>query len=220
MENKLPSYIAFAGSTRIAAGSLRQVALRVKQESDAAPQARILVFNATSSDLIDFDLRGTEDDVLARLALIEKLEAPPEAEPPGEPAPAGPGRPKLGVVAREVTLLPRHWDWLKSQPGGASVALRKLVEQAKRASVMVDRLRRAQNAAFNFMSALGGNLENFEEATRALFAADRARFEALVAPWPADIADHLRQLATLVFQTAEATQSTESAPETRETPAP
>lgn len=206
MENKAPSYIAFAGSTRIAAGSLRDVALRVKQESDAAPLTRILVFNATSSDLIDFDLRGTEEDVLGRLALIEQLESPPEAEPPPvEPsAPAGPGRPKLGVIAREVTLLPRHWDWLKSQPGGASVALRKLVEQAKRASVMADRLRQAQNAAFNFMSAMGGNLENFEEATRALFAADRVRFEALIAPWPADIADHLRLLSALVFQTAEA----------------
>jgi hypothetical protein len=114
--------------------------------------------------------------------------------------PRGPGRPKLGVVAREVTLLPRHWDWLNSQPGGASVTLRKLVEQARRASEGRDRVRQSQDAANRFMSAIAGDLPGFEEATRALFAANTGRFDECVASWPADVRDHARKLATVALQ--------------------
>jgi hypothetical protein len=98
-------------------------------------------------------------------------------------------------VAREVTLLPRHWEWLSAQPGGASVALRKLVEQARRASGDKDRSRAARDAAYHFMSAMAGNLPGFEEAARALFADDRRRFVGLIAAWPADIRDHAIKLA-------------------------
>jgi hypothetical protein len=101
----------------------------------------------------------------------------------------------LGVVAREVTLLPRHWDWLNSQPGGASVALRKLVELARRTSGDRDRVRAAQESAYSFMSAIAGNLPGFEEATRALFAYDRRRFSELIASWPEDIRDYAIKLA-------------------------
>jgi hypothetical protein len=104
------------------------------------------------------------------------------------------------VVAREVTLLPRHWEWLSSQPGGASVALRKLVEQAKKAGLSSDRVRQAQTASYRFMSAMAGNLDGFEEAARALFAADRGRFEALIAPWPSDVCAHLRQASAAAFE--------------------
>lgn len=107
----------------------------------------------------------------------------------------GPGRPKLGVIAREVTLLPRHWDWLNSQPGGASVALRKLVEEARRTRGDKDRTRAAQEAAYRFMSAIAGDLPGFEEASRALFAYDRRRFGELVAGWPEDVRDHAIKLA-------------------------
>ena len=109
--------------------------------------------------------------------------------------PRGRGRPKLGVVAREVTLLPRHWEWLNAQPGGASVALRKLVEAARRTNGDADRLRAARDAAYHFMSAMAGNLTNFEEASRALFADDRRRFTSLIAAWPPDIRDHVAKLA-------------------------
>jgi hypothetical protein len=111
------------------------------------------------------------------------------------PEPRGRGRPKLGVVAREVTLLPRHWEWLGTQPGGASVALRKLVEEARRASGDRDRSRAARDAAYHFMSTMAGNLPGFEEASRALFADDRRRFAGLIAGWPEDIRDHIVKLA-------------------------
>jgi hypothetical protein len=117
----------------------------------------------------------------------------PETDAPAEPR--GRGRPKLGVVAREVTLLPRHWDWLGAQPGGASVALRKLVEDARRANGDRDRQRAARDAAYHFMSTMAGDLPGFEEASRALFADDRRRFAELIADWPVDIRDHIVKLA-------------------------
>jgi hypothetical protein len=101
----------------------------------------------------------------------------------------------LGVVAREVTLLPRHWEWLAAQSGGASVALRKLVEEARRTHGEKDRLRRTQERAYCFMSAIAGDLPGFEEAARALFASDRPKFTERIAHWPADLRDHTLWLA-------------------------
>ncbi|RZI91619.1 MAG: DUF2239 family protein, partial [Variovorax sp.] len=112
------------------------------------------------------------------------------------------GRPKLGVVAREVTLLPRHWDWLNRQPGGASVALRKLVEDARRVNTDRDTVRAAREATYRFMSAIAGHLPGFEEAARALFANEKERFDALVAPWPDDVPDHLRKLSASAWSAA------------------
>ncbi len=160
--------------------------------SDAA--ASIVIFDDASGRSLDLDLRGSERDIVARLP----QPAPnPEgsAEDVSAPEPRGRGRPKLGVVAREVTLLPRHWEWLGVQPGGASVALRKLVEAARRASGDLDRSRAARDAAYHFMSAMAGNLPGFEEASRALFADDRRQFVALIAGWPGDIRDHIVKLA-------------------------
>jgi len=107
----------------------------------------------------------------------------------------GRGRPKLGVVAREVTLLPRHWEWLATQPGGASVALRKLVEEARRTHAGSDKRRNAQEAAYHFMAAIAGNLPGFEEATRALFANDQEGFRGRLVAWPDDVREHAIKLA-------------------------
>src|SRR5690606_37999937 len=131
--------------------------------------------------------------------LLRRLAEPVAAEAPRPAAPRGPGRPKLGVVAREVTLLPRHWDWLAAQPGGASVALRRLVDEARRAAVDGDRRRAAQEAAYRFMQAMAGNEAGYEEAARALFAGDIARFEEHSLHWPDDVRDHAALLAADAF---------------------
>jgi uncharacterized protein len=177
-------FTAFVGTRRLASGPLDQVALAAKKAIDRGTQQPVLIYNDQTGRAIDIDSRGSDAEILARLA----HPAPP-------PAPRGRGRPKLGVVAREVTLLPRHWQWLGSQPGGASVAIRQLVETARRANQEVDERRRRQEAAYHFMSAMAGNLANFEEAARALFANDRARFSDLVRRWPADVQDHAVKLA-------------------------
>ncbi|MGN5353999.1 DUF2239 family protein [Ralstonia sp. L16] len=187
---------AFAGTQRLAGGPVRDVARAVKTHLDAHPESQVLVFDNTSAHPVEFDLRGTVEDVVARIDQA----APSAAEPTeSESRPRGPGRPKLGVIAREVTLLPRHWDWLAAQPGGASVTLRKLVEDARRAAEGADRRRVAQEAAYRFMSAMAGNAAGFEEATRALFAADAAAFESLTHSWPADVRDFARELASRAF---------------------
>ncbi|HEY3376238.1 MAG TPA: DUF2239 family protein [Armatimonadota bacterium] len=194
------SYTAFAGVQRIASGELAQVALQTKQVIEQGTLAPVLIFQDTTSEQVELDFRGTDEDVLQRVAAILRASAPVAAPEPAQKTPGGPGRPKLGVVAREVTLLPRHWAWLNSQPGGASVALRKLVELARRANEQGDRLRLAQEATYRFMSVMAGDLPGFEEATRALFAKNGERFDALIAPWPIDVREHTRRLAAIVFQ--------------------
>jgi hypothetical protein len=163
---------------------LDHVALAAKKVIDRGTQQPVLIYNDSTGRAIDIDGRGSDAEVLARLA-----------GPAPTSLPRGRGRPKLGVVAREITLLPRHWQWLGSQPGGASVALRQLVESARRANQETDRRRQRQEAAYHFMSAMAGNLANFEEASRALFANDRERFNELVGRWPADVRDHAAKLA-------------------------
>jgi hypothetical protein len=187
-------FTAFDGPRQLVSGSLAKVALTVKKWSDAGSSSAILIFDDSTGRAIDLDLRGTDREALLRLPQPASSRDPTLPDSPPSEA-RGRGRPKLGVVAREVTLLPRHWEWLSAQPGGASVALRKLVEQARRASGDKDRSRAARDAAYHFMSAMAGNLPGFEEAARALFADDRRRFVGLIAAWPADIRDHAIKLA-------------------------
>ena len=184
------TFTAFEGQRRLASGPLHEIALAVKRAEQRAAE-RIAIFSDATGRPIDLDLRGSDDEIVARLPATPDQAAPEAA--PSEPR--GRGRPKLGVVAREVTLLPRHWEWLTTQPGGASVALRKLVEAARRANGDSDRSRAARDAAYHFMSAMAGNLPGFEEASRALFADERRRFASLIAAWPDDIRDHIVRLA-------------------------
>ena len=181
------SCTAFDGPRFLARGALLDVALAVKAALARRPTASVLTFEDASGRVIDLDLRGTDAEVVSRLT---------RHRPDGDNTPArGRGRPKLGVVAREVTLLPRHWEWLAAQPGGASQALRRLVDQARRADGGRSRLRTAQEAAYRFMSAMAGDLPGFEEASRALFAADRDRFAEHIAAWPDDVQAYARELA-------------------------
>jgi uncharacterized protein len=191
------AYIAFEGDRCIASGGLRDVASAAKAALDRRKEASILVFEGKTSGPVDIDFRGSIGEVLARLP--EVADASVAMDDAALPAPRGPGRPKLGVVAREVTLLPRHWEWLARQSGGASVALRKLVDESRRAGEGRDRVRRAQEAAYRFMSAMAGNKANYEDAIRALFAGEAVRFENLIAEWPADVRSHASELAERAF---------------------
>ncbi len=197
---KQPHCTAFAGTRYIASGNLEHVALKAKEILDADPHATVLIFDDATSHTIEVDFRGTANDVLKRLSQTVAMDtARTRASDAGQDVPRGPGRPKLGVVAREVTLLPRHWEWLNLQPGGASVALRKLVEDAKRTGKGKDQIRRSQESCFRFMSVMAGNRPHFEEVARALFAADRTRFSELIEGWPIDIRDHAKKLAAGAF---------------------
>lgn len=179
--------IVFTGFKRIVQGSTADVLAQLRERKDDTPY---LVFNEQTGELLDFDVHNRAG-VVAHAASAEGHEETPR----------GVGRPKLGVVAREVTLLPRHWDWLNRQPGGASVALRRLVQEASRVNADRDAVRASREAAYRFMTAIAGALPGFEEATRALFAGERSRFEALIDSWPPDLRIHLQELAAAGWST-------------------
>lgn len=196
MSNPPPTHSAFEGFRLLARGPLPAVALAVKRALERRSNDPVLVFDDHTGRSIDLDTRGSDEAVVARMtALAPPVVSADSGEAPEVAEPRGRGRPKLGVVAREVTLLPRHWDWLGGQPGGASVALRKLVEEARRANADKERRRQAQERAYHFMSAIGGDLAGFEEASRALFAHDQVRFEQLIEAWPPDVREHVSRLA-------------------------
>ena len=191
----LASCTAFEGSTRIASGDLESVAVAAKAIVDRGGTLPIHIFDNATSALIDVDFRDSVDDVLLRLRIEADFAARSSRAASPRALPRGPGRPRLGVIAREVTLLPRHWDWLNGQPGRASAAIRRLVDVAMGANVDLDRDRQARESACRFISAMAGNQAGFEEATRALFAGDRAGFEAHTTTWPLDVRDHATMLA-------------------------
>ncbi|EOT7483523.1 TPA: DUF2239 family protein [Pseudomonas aeruginosa] len=184
----IQSFTCFDGTRRLLTAALPEVALALKQAVAGGAAGPLLVFDNATGRSVDLDIRGSSEDLLARLVVAG------ERQPAEEAAPRGRGRPKLGVVAREVTLLPRHWEWLAAQPGGASVALRKLVEEARRSQS--GRARQAQERAYHFMNAMAGDLPGFEEATRALFAGDPEGFAERIAGWPTDVREHAAWLAS------------------------
>ncbi|QHS36998.1 DUF2239 family protein [Alcaligenes faecalis] len=194
MKTSYPNtYTSFMGHRRIASGPMLVNVLAVKKVLESRVNDPVLIFDDVTGRFVDVNTQGTDEELAQRYAPVDVSEA--EVEQIEEEAPRGRGRPKLGVVPREVTLLPRHWDWLATQPGGASVALRKLVEEARRASAAKDQRRQAQERTYNFMTALGGDLPGFEEAMRALFADELERFKSLLAAWPDDVREHAIKLA-------------------------
>lgn len=175
-------YVAFNGDRLVARGTA--AATMAALEPLAGDEAQILIFADETSEIVEWQ----------RLAWLAREAA---GAPPTERR--GPGRPRLGVVAREVTLLPRHWEWLAAQPGGASVALRKLIDQARHANEEGDRKRLARDRAYKLMSALAGDRPHYEEALRALYAGDREKFGAEIAPWPKDVRDYVASRAAAAF---------------------
>jgi hypothetical protein len=184
------TYTAFAGNRLIASGDLKTMVLGTKEHLDRGEADGLLIFEDQTGVQIDFDLRGTPDEALGRLSTHPRFAS---TEPPATVR-SGPGRPKLGVVSREVSLLPRHWAWLDQQSGGISGALRSLVDEAGKHGRSRERARIARDAASEFMWVMAGNLPHFEEASRALFAKDQERFDALIHDWPEDIRHHLERL--------------------------
>lgn len=180
------SCTAFTGSTQIASGDILDVAVAVKHYRLQQPNATVLIFDDINSQQLEIDFRGEPETVKQRL--LEAKQA--EAEPPK----GGPGRPKLGVIAREVTLLPRHWEWLGQQPGGASAVLRRLVDEARKTNQDKDNLRQIQDSIYRFMTVMAGDLPDYEEALRALYANKAEVVKAYTIPWPQDIRQHIEKL--------------------------
>lgn len=192
-------YSAFADhSKKIAVGDLASVAETAKSYLVKHAKAQVIIFDDRTSEQVEVDFRGTSADVRKR---IDKLMVDPGQSEASNDKKVGPGRPKLGVVAREVTLLPQHWEWLSTQPGGASVTLRKLVDAAKKKYQSRDELRRAQEITYKFLLVVAGDRPHYEDALRALYAQDKAKFKKLMDAWPKDVREHALSLAEPVFKT-------------------
>jgi len=186
------TYTAFESTKLLFRGTLAEVVLKVKSHLGAADNSAILIFSDDTGKTMDFNFQGTKQDVLKRLEMF----ASPEAKNPW----TGPGRPKLGVVSREVSLLPRHWEWLATQPGGASAALRLLVEEARKKSAGDPGIKQVQERVYQVMSVLAGDLQGYEEALRALYKRDSKTFAARMANWPKDFRRYLKELSDSIFE--------------------
>jgi hypothetical protein len=171
----MPTFSAFARHRLVVRGDRETMLAATKKHLDRGGDP-VLVFDDQTGRQIDFDFRGSVTEVVDRAR---------------GPAKSGPGRPKLGVISREVSLLPRHWDWLENQPNGISAAIRRLVDEARHHETGIERGRHVRSAVSRFMWGIAGDLPNFEEATRALFARDDQRLETLIAGWPADVRRHV-----------------------------
>ncbi|MBH1802568.1 DUF2239 family protein [Stenotrophomonas maltophilia] len=196
--SRLPPFSCFDGHRLVASGTPEVAALALKQLRAGNVAGPRLVFDNATGRTHDFDTRGSDAELRARVAeaFPSAVDADAVIAPEDAPvAPRGRGRPKLGVVAREVTLLPRHWAWLAEQPGGASVVLRRLVEAASRAGADKDQQRRHSERTYHFLQTIAGDLPGFEEAIRVLFAHDRSGLEMALRSWPEDVRNHALRLA-------------------------
>ncbi|MES2206013.1 MAG: DUF2239 family protein [Pseudomonadota bacterium] len=186
------TFTVFNGHQRVITGLIKDVVQRLKEvnaEVNAVETHAFLIYSDTTGCVIDIDMRGTQEEIVAKLINQQSSIHTEINEPRGR------GRPKLGVIAREVTLLPRHWEWLNKQPGGASVALRKLVEAARHVTSESERERLNKEATYRFISSIAGNFPNFEDVSRALFANDPIQFNRLSADWPLDVRTYANKLA-------------------------
>lgn len=186
------TYTAFEGTKLVGRGSIHDVVLKIKKRLGKSDNCTAWIFNDLTGKIMDFNFQGTEKDVLKRLDIFSSKE---ELKPS-----SGPGRPKLGVISREVSLLPRHWEWLAGQPSGASATLRRLIEEAKKKSHGVLNIKQMQERTYKVMSVLAGDLNSYEEALRALYKRDEKKFSQCVKDWPKDVQNHLTEIARPVFE--------------------
>jgi len=185
------TYTAFENFKILGQGGLENVALTVKKRLRQAPDVQVLIFSDATGKQMDLDVSGSDKEVLDRLKVYLAAESP---------RPEGPGRPKLGVISREVSLLPAHWEWLSTQTGGASGTIRRLIDEKRKAPLSEkDQVKGAQETVYRFLSAIAGDLPNFEEAIRYLYRRDRKKFKALVGEWPAELVKHTMDLAKPIF---------------------
>ncbi len=189
MNTEPKTYVVFDGTNLIARGRLTEIVRHGKALFDRGGVARIALYDDATGHPVDIDFTGTEAEVQAKLTAHPVV----GTAQPGPAEKRKPGRPRLGVVSREISLLPRHWRWLSTQRGGASATLRRLVDTERKNGAGEDQVRRTIDSAYQFMLDIAGDLPDFEEASRSLFARDFAAFTNFIAPWPPGIQEQLNR---------------------------
>ncbi len=184
------TYTAFLESKIFAKGSLKDLVLKIKKHLGKNENNSILIFSDSTGNTLDFNFKGSETEILKRLEMFV-------SQKPDEYS--GPGRPKLGVISREVSLLPRHWEWLAAQSGGASVTIRRLIDESRKKSSTGESVKQVQEKTYKFLSVVAGDFEGYEEALRALYKRDREKFLKQMEKWPKDIQGYAMRLSETVF---------------------
>ncbi|MES2802482.1 MAG: DUF2239 family protein [Bdellovibrionota bacterium] len=185
------NYTVFAGFKIISQGNIEEVAIATKKYLKKEDDVRLLIFSDLSGKQMDLDLSGADKDVIDRLSVYKAAEASVSV--------SGPGRPKIGVKPREVSLLPLHWEWLSTQSGGASATIRRLVDEKMKAPTPKDKIKQTQESVYTFLNSIAGDLTNFEDAIRFLYRQDEAKFKDAIADWPKDLKKHTLTLSRGVF---------------------
>ncbi|OFZ30167.1 MAG: hypothetical protein A2622_09990 [Bdellovibrionales bacterium RIFCSPHIGHO2_01_FULL_40_29] len=186
------TYTAFESSQKLISSDLEKVLLTVKKRLKSNRDASILIFSDSTGKQMDFDLSGTDADVIERHKIYTAQMASPQS---------GVGRPRLGVVPREISLLPSHWEWLNNQTGGSSATIRLLIDEKMKLGVSdKQKVKKSQEVVYKFLTVMAGDLPNFEEAIRYLYRSDRKKFIELISDWPKDIGKHALMLAADVFE--------------------
>ena len=187
------NYTAFENKKILTEGNLNEVATIVFHRLKENKSANILIFSDQSGRIIDLGFSGTERQMLERLKIYchQEIQSYP-----------GAGRPRLGVVTREISLLPKHWEWLLGQDGGASACLRKLIDEKMSESELPKKaIMFAQEKTYKFLHAIAGDLPNFENAIRYLYRKDQSSFLKQISDWPDDVQTYALKLSKIVFET-------------------
>ncbi len=178
--NESERYSSFIGDRHLFTGDLKGMLSQTHAYISRHGEEGLLIFDNFSGRQIDYNFRVSLEELLGK-------ELPPTPK-------KGPGRPRLGVVCGEISLLPRHWDWLQRQRQSASATIRRLIEAAMKEASPEEKTREAIDAAGKFLWTMAGNLSDFEEASRALYAQKWHILDAITAAWPEDIAKHLNMM--------------------------
>jgi hypothetical protein len=192
-----PLYTAFENHQRIAQGTLIEIATAIKKRLGKASHGDAILFSDATGKVMEINFQGNLKTVLQRLAVFQTDTKNPETK--NVETQPGPGRPKLGVVSREISLLPNQWEWLASQPGGASPVLRRLVDEARRKANTEPTPAQLQEKAYRFLSVIAGDLPLYEEALRALYQSDQKKFITAMKSWPEAISSYALALTGTLF---------------------
>jgi len=190
-----PQVVGFVGWELVARGTLDEVVAACRLASAQRPNQRTAFFDDVSGHAVEAPVaptatRSPSEGVspIVRSAPAAEREA---SDATGPQRKRGPGRPRLGVVSREVSLLPRHWEWLSAQRGGTSATLRRVIDAARKADGGTTERRRTIDAAHRFLWDIAGDLPCFEELTRALYAEQFQRVADLSCSWPTGVRQQL-----------------------------
>ncbi len=98
---------AFEGSRRIASGELAEIVWRTKETLDRGGHEPVLIFDDATGEQVDIPYMETADEFPQSRVRTEPDDEVAEAvSVPNLDVPRGPGRPRLGVIARGDLVAP------------------------------------------------------------------------------------------------------------------